>query len=143
MLGFTYLLLLSAVVHSTGLLFTAIHGISSSALLVLASISPSKELEQSLPYAREVAHLVGCQYGDTECLRSVDVSAILSAQGDVKWIPLPVSTEDDLPWQPTVDYVNVLGQPYDLISHGVFVNATYVFVMMTSLTAIVLPWVLY
>jgi carboxylesterase type B len=73
----------------------------------------------SMPYSVEFSALLGCGIDiDMTCLRNKTVEQILKAQESVLWVPFPIGTRDNLPWQPTLDDELIIGQPWDLIRNG-------------------------
>lgn len=83
-----------------------------------------RHVSEDQQYGSLLSTQLGCESFDTSCLRSKSVSDILRAQGVTFWIPLPFTTTDELPFQPTIDGRVILGSPFELISKGIFHNVT-------------------
>lgn len=77
-----------------------------------------RDRTSSYPFSQIFANLVGCQYRDVACLLQVNMSMILFAQENDIWLPLPLSTRTDMPWQPTLDGRVILGQPMTRLEQG-------------------------
>lgn len=75
--------------------------------------------EQSYSYAQVFANLVGCNVRDLACLAQVNTTEALVAQGRTIWVPLPLSTKTDMPWQPSLDGKIILNQPAIRIQQGI------------------------
>jgi len=83
------------------------------------SLSTSKTLGDIFAY------WIGCSTDDQACFRSKTWQEVLAAQANTYYIPYTYIL-DELPWQPTLDDNEVIGQPLQLMAAGKVANISVV-----------------
>eukprot|EP00012_Vannella_robusta_P001819 CAMPEP_0206190188 /NCGR_PEP_ID=MMETSP0166-20121206/4606_1 /ASSEMBLY_ACC=CAM_ASM_000260 /TAXON_ID=95228 /ORGANISM="Vannella robusta, Strain DIVA3 518/3/11/1/6" /LENGTH=550 /DNA_ID=CAMNT_0053606229 /DNA_START=517 /DNA_END=2166 /DNA_ORIENTATION=- len=112
--------------QSAGAMSVTLHTISpSSSGLFSRAIAESNPAginyrtpEESYPYSEKVSGLLGCDYTDTDCLRSQSWQDIVDAQKRGYIVQLPLKTTEFLPYSPIIDGTIIPEQPMEIFRSG-------------------------
>ena len=81
-------------------------------------------VEERYSYGSQFTNALGCN--DVSCLRDASVDSILSAQGKILPLPLPIPLDQNpssiLFWMPVIDNDIIIGSPQTLINNNMTAN---------------------
>ena len=111
--------------QSAGAMSVLLHTLApSSAGLFSRAISESnvglnyRTSEENYPYSEKVSDILGCNFTDTECLRTKSWEEIVNAQLRGYMISIPITTTEFLPYCPIIDGTVITQQPMEQFRAG-------------------------